>query len=151
MRQRSKRCSKCNARGPWSSPIAERALRRLTFDMSGGPKGAKRPLERPLDGGVRRVPRGNCGECGNQACVKQLDHSRHSLEPLVAPASGGDLLRREKYATRPFVTGPALVHLTAGTSLGGRVNWIFRLVDFGGVLLVAKLQRGWIGFTNPRR
>ena len=23
-------------------------------DMSGGPKGAKRPLERPLDGGVRR-------------------------------------------------------------------------------------------------
>ena len=28
----------------------------LTLDMSGGPKGAKRPLERPLDGGVR--PRG---------------------------------------------------------------------------------------------
>ena len=27
--------------------------RDLTFDMSGGPKGAKRPLERPLDGGVR--------------------------------------------------------------------------------------------------
>src|SRR5450432_4277593 len=26
----------------------------LTFDMSGGPRGAKRPLERPLDGGVRR-------------------------------------------------------------------------------------------------
>jgi len=26
----------------------------LTFDMSGGPKGAKRPLGRPLDGGVRR-------------------------------------------------------------------------------------------------
>src|SRR5678809_847765 len=26
---------------------------RLTFDMSGGPKGAKRPLVRPLDGGVR--------------------------------------------------------------------------------------------------
>ena len=25
----------------------------LTFDMSGGPKGAKRPSERPLDGGVR--------------------------------------------------------------------------------------------------
>ena len=24
-----------------------------TFDMSGGPTGAKRPLERPLDGGVR--------------------------------------------------------------------------------------------------
>jgi hypothetical protein len=30
----------------------------LTFDMSGGPKGAKRPLERPLDGGVRRRPHG---------------------------------------------------------------------------------------------
>ena len=28
-------------------------FRDLTFDMSGGPKGAKRPLERPLDGGVR--------------------------------------------------------------------------------------------------
>ena len=28
----------------------------LTFDMSGGPKGAKRPLERPLDGGVRFLP-----------------------------------------------------------------------------------------------
>ena len=28
----------------------------LTFDMSGGPKGAKRPLARPLDGGVR-LPR----------------------------------------------------------------------------------------------
>ena len=28
-------------------------MARLTFDMSGGPKGAKRPLERPLDGGVR--------------------------------------------------------------------------------------------------
>src|ERR1700716_2276442 len=27
---------------------------RLTADMSGGPKGAKRTLERPLDGGVRR-------------------------------------------------------------------------------------------------
>ena len=30
-------------------------LHHLTFDMSGGPKGAKRPLERPLDGGVRRL------------------------------------------------------------------------------------------------
>ena len=27
---------------------------RLTFDMSGGAKGAQRPLGRPLDGGVRR-------------------------------------------------------------------------------------------------
>jgi hypothetical protein len=30
-------------------------IRGLTFDMSGGPKGAKRPLGRPLDGGVRRL------------------------------------------------------------------------------------------------
>ena len=29
-------------------------FRRLTFDMSGGAKGAKRPVGRPLDGGVRR-------------------------------------------------------------------------------------------------
>ena len=29
------------------------AYRDLTFDMSGGAKGAKRPLGRPLDGGVR--------------------------------------------------------------------------------------------------
>jgi len=29
------------------------AFRGLTFDMSGGAKGAKQPLERPLDGGVR--------------------------------------------------------------------------------------------------
>src|SRR5664280_1439091 len=42
----------------------------LTFDMSGGPKGAKRPLERPLDGGVR--PRRVWGE--------RL-HSFHSLAP----------------------------------------------------------------------
>ena len=31
-----------------------RLSRGLTFDMSGGAKGAKRPLGRPLDGGVRR-------------------------------------------------------------------------------------------------
>ena len=30
-----------------------RPLWGLTFDMSGGAKGAKRPLGRPLDGGVR--------------------------------------------------------------------------------------------------
>ena len=35
----------------WS--IADLCLCCLTFDMSGGPKGAKRPLRRPLDGGVR--------------------------------------------------------------------------------------------------
>ena len=30
-------------------------LRDLAFAMSGGPKGAKLPLERPLDGGVKRL------------------------------------------------------------------------------------------------
>ncbi len=38
--------------------IDVRGLCCLTFDMSGGPKGAKRPLERPLDGRVRRHARG---------------------------------------------------------------------------------------------
>jgi hypothetical protein len=33
------------------TPVFSRCL---TFDMSGGPKGAMRPLERPLDGRVRR-------------------------------------------------------------------------------------------------
>ena len=35
--------------------FGQAGMRRLTFDMSGGPKGAKRPLERPLDGGVGRL------------------------------------------------------------------------------------------------
>ena len=30
----------------------------LTFDMSGGARGAKRPLPRPLDGGIRCLPHG---------------------------------------------------------------------------------------------
>ena len=34
-------------------PVAN--MSNLTFDMSGGPKGAKRPLERPLDGRVRAL------------------------------------------------------------------------------------------------
>ena len=33
---------------------AARSTWGLTFDMSGGPRGAKRPLARPLDGVVRR-------------------------------------------------------------------------------------------------
>ena len=35
-----------------SSPTRDQCA--LTFDMRGGPKSAKRPLERPLDGGVSR-------------------------------------------------------------------------------------------------
>ena len=53
-------------------------MRRLTFDMSGGPKGAKRPLERPLDGGVRRQRSAHCDDelaacatpCGRQRCSR---------------------------------------------------------------------------------
>ena len=37
-----------------------RALWGLTFDMSGGTKGAKRPLGRPLDGGVSRHLQAQC-------------------------------------------------------------------------------------------
>ena len=39
-----------------------------TFDMSGGPKGAKRPLERPLDGNAKGLPtfwhRRRCAKIG---------------------------------------------------------------------------------------
>jgi hypothetical protein len=44
-------CAKRSSDGPASTTAAPTCL--LTFDMSGGPKAAKRPLERPLDGGVR--------------------------------------------------------------------------------------------------
>jgi len=37
----------------FDAPANCTSKRDLTFDMSGGPKGAKRPLERPLDGRVR--------------------------------------------------------------------------------------------------
>ena len=51
--------TRCCHRRSFEREVA--ALRCLTFDMSGGPKGAKRPLERPLDGGVR-FPGGDvCG------------------------------------------------------------------------------------------
>jgi hypothetical protein len=43
------------------------SFRRLTFDMSGGPKGAKRPLGRPLDGGVSL----------------QLTHGRANDQPMM--------------------------------------------------------------------
>ena len=48
----------CLARDPQHETAGKTAQQHcpkkaLTFDMSGGPKGAKRPLERPLDGRVR--------------------------------------------------------------------------------------------------
>src|SRR4051812_39000582 len=40
-----------------------------TFDTSGGPKGAKRPLERPLDGRVSRHSHSDSGQyTGSQTC-----------------------------------------------------------------------------------
>ena len=54
-------CRRCSAdraakrlrvSGSWPCASMPRS-RDLTFDMSGGAKGAKRPLGRPLDGGVR--------------------------------------------------------------------------------------------------
>ena len=44
----------------------------LTFDMSGGAKGAKRPLGRPLDGGVRpRLKSGTLGLRGTQEVLHE--------------------------------------------------------------------------------
>jgi hypothetical protein len=51
----------CNAACSYTNPEewvldetgGEHGSEGLTFDMSGGAKGAKRPLRRPLDGGVR--------------------------------------------------------------------------------------------------
>jgi len=37
------------------SGVAHGGLQCLTFDVSRGPKGAKRPLGRPLGGGIRRL------------------------------------------------------------------------------------------------
>ena len=54
--------ARCHSKQEACSEVAKQmGLRGLTFDMSGGPKGAKRPLERPLDGGVRRHPLGCFG------------------------------------------------------------------------------------------
>ena len=46
--------ARCHSKQETCSEVAKRGhWRGLTFDMSGGAKGAKRPLRRPLDGGVR--------------------------------------------------------------------------------------------------
>jgi hypothetical protein len=46
-------------------------MRVLTFDMSGGAKGAKRPLGRPLDGGVRRLVEGLCIAIAARKCLAE--------------------------------------------------------------------------------
>src|SRR6185369_10265948 len=45
---RTELAERCKPTNAWAQ------LARPTFDLRGGPKGAKRPLERPLDGRVRR-------------------------------------------------------------------------------------------------
>ena len=52
----------------------ESCVRDLTFDMSGGPKGARRPLERPLDG-IRRdfPPSSNGVEAPRLSCDHQSE------------------------------------------------------------------------------
>ena len=60
----------------------------LTFDMSGGPKGAKRPLERPLDGGVRRrLPGGRCVSGREHAPVCGRTCVRKAHRPVTDPTS----------------------------------------------------------------
>ena len=54
--------------------------RALTFDMSGGPKRAKRALVRPLDGGVRRHGRLSTFEFGFRLHVRQGFLSTHLNE-----------------------------------------------------------------------
>jgi hypothetical protein len=55
----------------------------LTFDMSGGPKGAQRPLGRPLDGGVR--PRGATYERNSQRAPPYLQ--RVEIQRIQASGS----------------------------------------------------------------
>src|SRR5580765_2579421 len=64
--RRSLSCSKSVASAMWC----------LTFDMSGGPKGAKRPLGRPLDGGVRRHDRTH--DVAGYYCDAYRRNARHT-------------------------------------------------------------------------
>ena len=60
-------------RARWLNSVTQKEA--LTFDMSGGPKGAKRPLARPLDGGVRCL-RSDCDECERCSCCQHLPSLR---------------------------------------------------------------------------
>jgi hypothetical protein len=63
----------CNAACSYTNPEewvldetgGEHGSEGLTFDMSGGAKGAKQPLGRPLDGGVRCLHRAHGGVLPN--------------------------------------------------------------------------------------
>ena len=65
--QRAQRCA-TNRPGRSEQKQPTNALTRLTFDMSGGARGAKRPLARPLDGNAKGLPtfgqRRRCAKIG---------------------------------------------------------------------------------------
>ena len=64
----------------------------LTFDMSGGPRGAKRPSERPLDGGVRRPALHVTTTSGERARPHQPRRAK-APEREEHPTTRADLLR----------------------------------------------------------
>jgi hypothetical protein len=76
-----------------------RSKRGLTFDMSGGPKGAKRPLERPLDGGVRL----HFGWSRGARLRKSfhLDRNRHQ-----APNGDNKLSQIHQYGSHVYAAEP---------------------------------------------
>ena len=55
-----------------------------TFDMSGGPKGAKRPLERPLDGNAKDFPPSGNGDKAPRLVVFKVIN----LKPLKGEGRG---------------------------------------------------------------
>src|SRR6186713_3043995 len=67
----------------------------LTFDMSGGAKGAKQPLGRPLDGGVRRHARGRPYSSARDTPVE----AQRASQPRRRRSPG--LRKRVPAATRP--------------------------------------------------
>jgi|SRR5664280_502138 len=73
--------------------------------MSGGPKGAKRPLERPLDGGVRRH-RSLLREATRDAKTAALDDPRGNGHPMSRTQAA---TTRHLFRTRQRQLGPGLV------------------------------------------
>ena len=68
--------------------VRQRENRDLTFDMSGGAKGAKRPLGRPLDGGVRRLQVSAVPLCASAVHSSDSSHAvRSSTGDGIRPLS----------------------------------------------------------------
>ncbi len=77
-----------------ATPSTACVLWGLTFDMSGRPKGAKRPLERPLDGRVRRHP----FDCANSLASWRTAQRQERRAPRRAQGKPG---RTETSLGRP--------------------------------------------------